>query len=243
MGRKPTKNKSEDVKIADKSAVILERNSDRYISALDADYDPASEVAMIKEVEANLASEDLSLREVAFVNNLCIHWDPVEAAIQAGFSILSARRISSALMKSTKIKKEIRRKQNNLNAKMNNLYEAVTQEYAKLAFYNAQDFLDEEGNAIPLHEMDRNLSAVIKEIEIESKFNDSGNETKVTKMKMADKKAALDSLGKNIGFFTADKDVFVEYGLKNVLALLPEEIQDQIKLSIRKKIEQKQIGN
>jgi phage terminase small subunit len=99
----------------------------------------------------------------------------------------------------------------------------VLSEFAKLAFLDIRKAFDESGNLKPIHELDDDTAAAISGLEVDKKVSkftdDEGNplvESHLHKLKLSDKKGALDSLAKYLGMF-ADAGVVV-----NVNTPLPE---------------------
>lgn len=97
----------------------------------------------------------------------------------------------------------------------------VLQEYAKLAFLDIRRAFDEEGNLKPIHELDDDTAAAISGIEVEiRKVQGESDEemegqphggalkrqhgaiARLHKIKLSDKRAALDSLARHLGMFT-----------------------------------------
>lgn len=71
-------------------------------------------------------------------------------------------------------------------------------ELARVAYSNMKDLYDENGELIPLHEMDDDTAATITSIDIETFNSKDGNGSVTTKkIKRADKMAALSILAKH----------------------------------------------
>ena len=108
----------------------------------------------------------------------------------------------------------------------------VLAEYAKLAFLDIRKAFDEDGNLVPIHEMDDDTAAAITGLEVEEVRAtvevDEGLEAqphggalrrsrerqtvgRLKKVKLSDKKGALDSLAKYLGLFS-DANVNVNVG-------------------------------
>jgi phage terminase small subunit len=104
----------------------------------------------------------------------------------------------------------------------------IVQEYAKIAFSNMLDYVtvDHNGGAfVDLSKLTRDQAAAIQEVTVEhlpSRTVDGEGESKVpvlkTRIKVADKKTALDSLGKHLGMFIDKQEITG----KNGNPLMPE---------------------
>jgi phage terminase small subunit len=82
----------------------------------------------------------------------------------------------------------------------------VIAEYAKLSFLDIRKAFDEEGRLKPIHEIDDETIAAIAGIEVEELYEGRGEDRehvgRLHKIKLSDKRAALDSLAKHLGIFT-----------------------------------------
>jgi len=78
----------------------------------------------------------------------------------------------------------------------------VLQEFARLAFLDIRKAFDADGNLLPIHDIDEDTAAAISGLEIEAR-KQPGEEVAIRlhKLKLSDKKAALDSLAKHLGMF------------------------------------------
>lgn len=89
--------------------------------------------------------------------------------------------------------------------KHNITVERVLKEYGRLAFLDIRKAFDENGNLKPIHELDDDTAAAIAGLEAEELYEGRGEDREHTgrlrKIKLSDKKGALDSLGKHLGMF------------------------------------------
>jgi phage terminase small subunit len=79
-------------------------------------------------------------------------------------------------------------------------------EMAKIAFSDIRKAFDENGNFKSIHDLDDETAAAIAGIEVDELFEGFGRDREqignTRKIRIADKKAALDSLFKHLGLFT-----------------------------------------
>ena len=86
----------------------------------------------------------------------------------------------------------------------------VLGEYAKLAFLDIRKAFDEGGKLKPIHDLDDDTAAAIAGLEVETKvtLGDDGQvQNRLHKIKLSDKKGALDSLAKHLGMFVERSEV------------------------------------
>jgi phage terminase small subunit len=81
----------------------------------------------------------------------------------------------------------------------------VIAELARLAFLDIRKAFDDEGRLKPIHELDRDTAAAISGLEVETLFEGKGSDREIIgrlhKIKLSDKKGALDSLARHLGLF------------------------------------------
>jgi phage terminase small subunit len=88
--------------------------------------------------------------------------------------------------------------------------ERVVEEYSKLAFLDIRKVFDEEGNLRPVHELDPDTAAAISGLEIEKRISAIAGpdvQSHTHKIKLTDKKGALDSLAKYLGMFVEKTEI------------------------------------
>lgn len=114
----------------------------------------------------------------------------------------TARSNAYALLTNTDILAYIDALKADTASKLEVTAERVLDEYAKMAFYNPQDFYGEDGSYIPIHELPRDQAAAIAGFEVKEFHDKEGKiKYKLHKIRGADKRAALDSIGKHLGMF------------------------------------------
>lgn len=81
----------------------------------------------------------------------------------------------------------------------------IVNEYAKLAFFNPANVFNDNGSVKDIQQLDDNVTAAIRSIKIKEDYIYEHGEQKpdgyTKEISFADKKAALDSLGKFLGMF------------------------------------------
>lgn len=77
--------------------------------------------------------------------------------------------------------------------------ERVIAEYAKIAFADSREFYDTDGNLIPIHRLGNDIAGALAGVDV---FNMPDGKGITKKIKVWDKKGALDSLAKHLNMFT-----------------------------------------
>lgn len=139
-----------------------------------------------------------------------------QAAIRAGYSEKTAYSIGDENLKKPEIQKFISEKQAALSKKADITVERVLAEYAKIGFFDIRKAFDDEGKMKPIHELDDDTAGGIAGIEVYEEIESVGEETfkagQTKKIKISDKRSALDSICKVLGFNAPDKSV-VDMGI------------------------------
>lgn len=95
----------------------------------------------------------------------------------------------------------------------------IIAEYAKLAFFNPADVFNNNGVVKDITELDDNITAAIRSIKVKEDYVYEDGEQKpdgyTKEISFADKKAALDSLGKFLGIFVDKSKVELSGAVDN----------------------------
>jgi len=149
---------------------------------------------------------DLTPKQQKFVEQYLIDLNATQAAIRAGYSESGARTEGSRLLANADIQDAIRVAREKLAAKAGISQERVLKEYERLAFLDIRKAFDENGNLKSVHDLDDDTAAAIAGLEVEDLYEGRGEARehvgKLHKIKLADKKAALDSIARHLGMFT-----------------------------------------
>ena len=150
----------------------------------------------------------LTPKQERFIAEYLIDLNATQAAIRAGYSKHTARKIGSENLSKSDIQQAISERRQLLSEKAGITTERVLKEYGRLAFLDIRKIFDEKGNLIPLHQLDDDTAAAISGLEVERRVSsfgdDSGEpliESKTHKIKLSDKKGALDSISRHLGMF------------------------------------------
>lgn len=130
-----------------------------------------------------------------------------KAAVEAGYSALSANQISQRLLSEEPVVRFINAEKERIAKKYEVTAEHVVAEMARLGFSNMQDYMrvTSDGSAVvDLSNLTEDQAAAIQELTSEVYTEGRGEdaeEVKRTKIKLADKKSPLELLGRYVGVF------------------------------------------
>ena len=144
-------------------------------------------------------SDSLRPRQSRFVEEYLVDLNAAQAAIRAGYSARSARKNSYRLLRKTAVREAVAQAMGARSERTQISADQVLREYARLAFSNIADFVDFGPDGVTvraLSEMPRDAARCVAEVS-ESKTGRGGT----TRLKLHDKKGALDALARNLGMF------------------------------------------
>jgi phage terminase small subunit len=146
-------------------------------------------------------------KQKAFAKEYLVDLNATQAAIRAGYSTKSARRIGYQLLHETPhIAALIQVGMSKRAERLEITTDRVLQEIAKLSFSDIRQLFDENGNLRPIHDLPDNAAAAISGIEIVTKIipgvgDGPASVEYVHKIKTWDKKGSLELLGKHLKLF------------------------------------------
>lgn len=137
----------------------------------------------------------LTAKQQRFCDEYLIDLNATQAAIRAGYSVKTANEQGSQLLAKLSIQEVIGKEMAERSRRTGINQDRVVLELAKLAFVNIADVIDLEDATVRQSATDDDL-ACIQSIKI--KTSEFGEEREI---KLYDKKASLELLGKHLGMF------------------------------------------
>ena len=149
----------------------------------------------------------LTAKQEKFCNEYLIDLNATQAAIRAGYSHKTANRIAAENLSKPVIASYIQQQRQKTAEKAEITRDKIVNEYAKLAFFDIRKVLTIDGGLKDTTEWDDDSAAAIAGLEsFDEKEPDSGMVLgTVRKIKISDKRAALDSLCKVLGYSAPEK--------------------------------------
>lgn len=150
----------------------------------------------------------LTAKQERFIAEYLIDGSGKRAALAAGYSPQTAMRQASELLQKPLVKKALNARRAKIATKLEVTAERVLAEIAKMGFANMLDYITvtESGDAVvDFTALDRDRAAAIQEVTIDEYTEGRGDDArnvKRVKFKLADKRANLELLGKNLRLFT-----------------------------------------
>lgn len=161
---------------------------------------------MTKKDVASTAAKGraLTAKQQRFCDEYLIDLNATQAAIRAGYSEKTAHSIGAENLIKPEIQNYIQERQKALQVKTEITQERVLAEYAKIAFLDPRKLFNDDGTIRPITELDDDTAAAIGGIDVSTQYlsgDDDKGFTESKKIKLVDKKGALDSLARHLGMF------------------------------------------
>jgi len=142
----------------------------------------------------------LTPKQQRFVEEYLVDLNATQAAIRAKYSAKTAPFIGHENLKKPNIAAAISRRMKDRARRTEITQDRVLAEYAKLAFYDPRAFYDDNGDLIPIKQLDDQSAAAVAGMDVASTTEGKLPIT-IRKIKLADKKGALDSIARHLGMF------------------------------------------
>jgi len=171
--------------------------------------------------EKKIPDHGLTPKQLIFCEHYLVLRNGLQAAIKAGYSKKTAQEQSSRLLSNVKVKAYIDAKTDKILDKLEITQERVMREYARLGFSDIRAYYNEDGSLKNVKDLDDDAAAALAGIEIDELWEGFGDDRRqvgyTKKIKIWDKRTALDSICKVKGWNAPDKvehsgDITIGYG-------------------------------
>lgn len=149
----------------------------------------------------------MTKKQEIFVQEYLIDLNATQAAIRAGYSVLTAKEIGSENLTKPNIQTAIAKKMALRSKRTGINQDRIVLELAKLAFVKLTDVVDADTGEIKDSATDDDLSC-LESIKIKKSENDTGS-SEEREVKLGSKLKALEMLGKHMGMWNDKIDVSV----------------------------------
>ena len=143
----------------------------------------------------------LTSKQARFIDEYMIDLNATQACIRAGYSSRTADRIGPELLGKTCVQSALSVRMKDREKRTEITQDKVLREFAKLAFFDPRKLFDADGKPLPIHQLDDDTAAVVAGLDVASVGNSDMGIGEVLKIKLADKKGALDSVARHLGMF------------------------------------------
>jgi len=133
------------------------------------------------------------------------HHNATQAALDAGYSPRTAASQGSRMLRHVEIKAALQAQLADYDVTA----QRVTRELAYLGFANVQDFVHADGRVKAIHELTREQAAAVRKLKVTRRTETDDDEATVTdstELELADKRPALELLGRTLHLFDEDSD-------------------------------------
>jgi phage terminase small subunit len=118
------------------------------------------------------------------------------------------------LAKKDKVRVRLQKLQNEFKERNFVSVERTLQEYARLGYYDPRKFFNEDGSPKPIQDLDDDTAAVLAGFEVMEVWEGHGENREfvgyLKKIKLPDKRAALDSIARHLGMFVEKSEVEIK---------------------------------
>jgi phage terminase small subunit len=143
----------------------------------------------------------LTPKQAAFVREYLVDLNATAAATRAGYSERNAESIAYQLLQKTLVREAIAAAMEERSKRTEITADRVLQELARMAFFDARRLFANDGSPLPVTEMDEDTARAVIGLDVATIGNGEVGIGQVLKLKLADKKGALELLGRHLGMW------------------------------------------
>jgi phage terminase small subunit len=143
----------------------------------------------------------LTDKQAAFVAEYLVDMNSSAAARRAGYASRNANVTGPRLLADARISAAVRAAMAEREHRTRISADRVLAEIARIAFADVRAMFDADGLPRPIGELDGDTAAAVAGLEVSVTHGEDGSITRIAKVKIADKLAALEKLGRHLGLF------------------------------------------
>lgn len=175
----------------------------------------------------------LTAKQQTFVDEYLVDLNATQAAIRAGYSEKTAAEIGAENLTKPNIAAAIQSAMDARSTRTEITADRVLTEIGKVAFSDIRKLFNDDGRLKHITMLDDDTAAFVSSVEIDTKRIRSGENTEfeaesTLKIKMWDKLAALDKLGRHLKLFTDKIEHSASGDLAELLAARRNHVRDQL---------------
>ncbi|WGD29877.1 terminase small subunit [Ancylobacter sp. WKF20] len=170
-----------------------------------------------------MTRSSLTAKQQRFAEEYLVDLNATQAARRAGYSPNTAADIGRQLIRKTPVAVRIQAAMAERSARTEITQDRVLKEVARLAFLDIRKAFNADGTMKPLHEMDDDTAAALAGLDAIEQREDGALVGTIKKLKLSDKKGALELLMRHMGMLN-DK-MRVQGDTENPIALLVKQCQ------------------
>lgn len=149
----------------------------------------------------------LTPKQRLFVDEYLKDLNATQASIRAGYSAKTAEQQGPRLLGYVGIAEAIAKRMKAREQRTEITQDRVLREYARLAFLDPAKLFDESGRPMSIQQMDEDTRRAIVGVDVATVGNADMGVGEVLKIRLADKKGALDSVARHLGMFNDKLDL------------------------------------
>ena len=149
-----------------------------------------------------LRANGLTAQQQRFCVEYLVDLNGAAAARRAGYSPDQAQSNAAAMMDMELIQKNLRRLMRRRERNYELTGERVLKELTKVAFSDIRDLFDDNGNMVPMNELDDNIAPAVASIKVKERTGKNGDTEIEKEIRLWDKPKGLELLGKHFKLYT-----------------------------------------
>jgi len=155
-----------------------------------------------------IMAKGLTEKQKRFCNEYLKDLNGTQAATRAGYSKKTANEQAARMLAKVSIQEYLQKRMKDRSERTEITQDRVLKEMARIAFFDTRKLFDDEGNLKNITDLDDDTATAIAGLDVVS-FYRKGNEKELlreitSKIKVVDKKGALDSIMRHLGMFEKD---------------------------------------